>query len=249
VLYKYAAFGERTQSIFESNELYFSSPGDFNDPFDSIVRFVYEGSKQQRKRLLREWSPRHAPDKSRKELLGLEKRILRQNLDIDAQTLQTFHGTFERNRRRIGILCMAEERDNILMWSHYAHNHQGFCLEFRTENPFFARAQKVEYNRLLPRINILEPQWDKIITKGAKGLLTKATDWEYEKEWRIIDLESHPGIQKFPPEALSGVILGHRSEEHRERITHWCRQREHPPTLYEARVKDKEFGLDIVPIS
>jgi len=28
----------------------------------------------------------------------------------------------------------------------------------------------------------------------------------------------------------------------------WCRKREQPPTLYEARKKQKEFGLDIVEI-
>jgi len=28
------------------------------------------------------------------------------------------------------VVCLNEKKDNILMWSHYAKNHTGFCIEY-----------------------------------------------------------------------------------------------------------------------
>jgi len=41
-------------------------------------------------------------------------------------------------------------------------------------------------------------------------ILTKASDWAYEDEWRVIDHETGPGLKAFPEELLVGVILGAR---------------------------------------
>jgi hypothetical protein len=77
VLYKYAAFGKWTPSIFECNELYLSSPESFNDPFDSKIRFIYEGTRTDKKRFIREHWRHYAPNESRKIGLNIEKRALR----------------------------------------------------------------------------------------------------------------------------------------------------------------------------
>jgi hypothetical protein len=37
-----------------------------------------------------------------------------------------------RNRfRSIGVCCFTRNVNSILMWSHYASNHQGFCVEYK----------------------------------------------------------------------------------------------------------------------
>lgn len=48
VLYKYYAFNQWTQYIFERNEVYFQSPDGFNDPFDSKTPMTYEGTEKER---------------------------------------------------------------------------------------------------------------------------------------------------------------------------------------------------------
>lgn len=97
-------------------------------------------------------------------------------------------------------------------------------------------------------MDLLEP-WDRLITQGAEGLLTKAQDWAYEKEWRIVDVDG-VGTQKYPSEALSGVILGCKmSPDNKKQVKEWCGARRLRPTLYEAKEKEQEFGLDITPIS
>jgi hypothetical protein len=39
----------------------------------------------------------------------------------------------------IGILCFLPERDNLLMWSHYADSHKGYALEFKASRADFKR--------------------------------------------------------------------------------------------------------------
>ena len=54
----------------------------------------------------------------------------------------------ERNKINLyerGVCCFSEKKDDILMWSHYADGHKGFCLEFIT--PKHNRDQEVIYNQ------------------------------------------------------------------------------------------------------
>lgn len=247
-LYKYYAFDEWTNRIFENNEIYLSSPESFNDPFDSKIRFIYEGSRTDRKRFIKEWSKKHRPELSRKDRLVYEKSIRKKGLDLRWMA-DVVQDDFMAIRNRIGVFSMSGDKKNILMWSHYANENAGFCVEFRTNNAFFSRARPVEYDRVLPYLNLLEPMWDKLITKAILGLLTKAQDWAYEKEWRIVDVNGC-GIHEYPSEALSSVILGCKiSLEKKKRIKEWCCARELRPALYEAKEKEQEFGFDIISLS
>lgn len=247
VLYKYCMFNEYTEKIFTHNEIYFSTPDEFNDPFDSKPRHICEGKEKQIESYFYEHYRKKCPDRSEEEILSHVKKFVR-----DRSALQkVLEESIERLRKKLGICCFSEKRDNILMWAHYANQHTGFCLEFDIDNDFFRPitcAIKVEYDAILPVLNILELGNYPRKELGRK-LLTKANDWEYEQEWRIVDHKKGPGIQNFPEDALSGVILGCRiSEENKENVFRWCMKRKHPPTLYEAREKQREFGLDIVTI-
>jgi Protein of unknown function (DUF2971) len=95
-----------------------------------------------------------------------------------------------------------------LMWSHYADNHQGVCLEFAVEDPLFGFAQEVMYLSSYP-------QWaphSLMSTDEPSVLLTKSDDWQYEHEYRIIGLAegvSRPLVQQHPL-ILSGDFLRFR---------------------------------------
>lgn len=252
VLYKYCAFDEWTQNVFEKNEIYFQSPDCFNDPFDSKICTTYEGTEEQRiSRLKGHWRKDPTKAKESEEELHLKAvDVVGKCQDVPV-VLRTIERSVERTRKQMGIFCMCgtDEPDNILMWSHYAEAHMGFCLEFKTGNPFFSRALPIEEEGYKPYpscLNLIEPADAKEI---AKALLTKAIDWKYECEWRIVDHINGPGVQTFPSEALTGVILGCRiPPENRQRITQWCEARDPRPALYWAEEKDREFGLDIIPI-
>ena len=248
LLYKYGKFDEYTERIFTQNEIYFSSPDEFNDPFDSKPNLICDGNLKEIKIFLCKMYKKIYPKLSKEKILTLvEMEIITkgQGRIIIEETIEKFRGS---TINKLGICCFTEIRDNILMWAHYAKRHTGFCLEFDVNNDFFRvhdRATKVGYDTIMPVINVLKIFTYQGEEQGQKFLI-KANDWKYEQEWRIVDTKKGPGIQNFPEDALSGIILGCRiSQENKENVFRWCKKRKHPPILYEAREKQKEFGLDI----
>ena len=65
------------------------------------------------------------------EVVGPELEQRKASLDKYAQTFP------DHLNKMIGVLCLCEERDSLLMWAHYARSHTGFVVEYRTDNPFF----------------------------------------------------------------------------------------------------------------
>jgi hypothetical protein len=97
------------------------------------------------------------------------------------------------------ILCLSEVCDNSLMWSHYSDSHKGVVFELQCINDLdspWLIAQPVTYQDS-PPILATKQEWVKSMT-GQKCFnayewqfyqpyaLTKTTDWEYEKEWRVV---------------------------------------------------------------
>jgi hypothetical protein len=248
ILYKYYKFDEYTQRIFENNEVYFQSPAKFNDPFDSKIRIDTKATREQKKRYFRELSPIARPVFSRKQHLEMEKLIMRDKTELKKMEdwAQKNH---ENVRKKMGIFCMSKKNDNILMWSHYADKHTGFCIGFKTDNILFSCIKRVDYDKELPCIKMYESDWKKANELIAKSLLIKAEAWKYEKEWRIVKPDG-VGVKKYPEEALACVIFGCKiSPENRKKIIEWCSSRKTQPRFFEARDKESEFGLDIIPIS
>ena len=61
---------------------------------------------------------------------------------------------FATYRDQIAMLCLAESRDNLLMWSHYADQHAGFIVGVDTTHPCFnrRRSETDEHNYFRPVI-------------------------------------------------------------------------------------------------
>lgn len=246
-LYKYFSINKYTRSVFVNNEIYFCKPSQFNDPFDSKVCYKFEGKQITKLHFIR---------KQLKQLPSCSKKQAKQILSDPKNFIE-----FERNmqklwddsRNQLGVLCLSEKNDNILMWSHYSQQHQGFCLEFNPKLGFLQRAHPIVYSQKLPIFNPLhykETRQQKLTL--AKDLLTKSSDWKYEQEWRVINLPEHggPGVHELHEKALTGVIFGFRmSEENKEQIITWCDIRKHKPNFYITRPKKEEYGLDIVPLN
>lgn len=93
---------------------------------------------------------------------------------------------------------------NITMWSHYADEHRGFCVKYKTDN-YPLKHHSLTINGLFPvsytsKLHFLSPH--KLLETGnsinmimknpsllkaiIKSMLTKSRHWNYEKEWRLI---------------------------------------------------------------
>jgi len=78
-----------------------------------------------------------------------------------------------------GCLSLSATPKNILMWSHYAHNHKGYVIGFDAEHDYFGRTVRpVIYSDLRPSHNPLEER------HSGEIFYTKSRDWSYEQEHR-----------------------------------------------------------------
>lgn len=244
-LYKYRHIDENNKDfiadIFTNNKIFFASPSSFNDPFDCQARLSFDAPLRLQRSyldsLLKKRSPHLTRNERRTKIKNGLPSILGDN--FSKATLREILGD-------VGVFCLSEVRDNILMWSHYANGHTGFCLEFiaTSDTPIFGGALKVRYDIQKP---ILQYFIDDRLVQIEKALFTKSQDWSYEKEWRIIDHEHGAGVRSFNAEHLTGVILGCRMLESTKRqIIEWVLARKSKMKIYESVINEQKYTLDIV---
>lgn len=126
------------------------------------------------------------------------------------------------------------------MWSHYADNHRGFCIEynFSLHNLEKNFVYPVIYSAMRPKIPweifIMAENMDDIeVNKSFLPyylllLLTKDEVWSYEREWRILVPSVNNDMDiKAPP--ISCIYLGALcSEENQEQILSIAKQLDVP---------------------
>jgi hypothetical protein len=225
------------EKIICDHELYFSAPSSFNDPFDCRPPFSFEASDDEKRRYLDRVIKRNSsPQENRQQRRAETKNRL--TALSDPEMLTTIQAANIRTLTQdIGVLCLSDVRDDILMWSHYADAHQGLCLEFDGNYEFFARAQPIAYKSERPTINAFRDSLDKMV---IEALLTKAQHWSYEREWRVIDHTTGPGTYRFPAAALTGIILGAQIPDNlAAMVLGWIKRRANPVTLFRASVHRK----------
>lgn len=244
-LYKYRSMASRgNERVFSQNEIHFCSARDFNDPFDC-------------RPLLRTPDPERAKHYAKylvEKNLGASPRSARRRKVSEVRKRVSHSRDYERLYLQVawsfGLYCLSEVCDSILMWSHYADNHQGFCLEFAGEDPEelpFPLCWPVTYQKELPVLDTTVTMDDIYTDEIVRvGLMTKYSDWAYEKEWRALET-SGPGLRPFSPGTLTGVILGARmSTEDREKVLAWVGHHSMPLKVSEARLSRDRFALEIV---
>lgn len=263
VIYKYLPAEDYLPKILSGESLKFSSPLDFNDPFECKPlclielgkagdRFLSQGCKELG------YSPAKRI-KKKGELRRFQGRALPSGLESNMSELL----------KGIGISCFSEARDSILMWAHYAAEHSGVCIGFDTTKHFFQTAWQVQYQDALP---IIYRPSDSPDTMLSKSLLTKSIHWKYEREWRIVrrtmtleqqratackyahcsseELEvmanqNGPGFYRFPNQVISEVILGVKMKpEKKLQVLRWIQEAKIEVPIYEARRHPSEFRLE-----
>lgn len=61
ILFRYCKIDSFTKNIFAQNQIFFSSPDRFNDPFDSKIMLNFEGTEEQWKDCLLDICKKHYP--------------------------------------------------------------------------------------------------------------------------------------------------------------------------------------------
>jgi hypothetical protein len=202
-----AKLPERLRTFLINSQLWLSHHKSFNDPFDMKAHVVLEGTEKQIERRFKALIADRTGGRRSERRQMLRKWMKRSRAENEA----ILNETFTQSAGAAGICSFGGDPRSILMWAHYAQNHEGFCVQFAFAGDprTFAWAQEVQYADEYPRINYTDHA---NLPDALYTVLTrKHSGWSYEKEWRIVHLAGANTLLQFRPEALVGVILGCRA--------------------------------------
>jgi hypothetical protein len=217
-LYHYEKFNaDYLATTLKEQKIHCSNPANLNDPWDCKPWFDCRSMISDPVKLeevltflANAAGPTLATDPRR---LLLEDRLRKNPEELRKYIGQFSVGlTAELTKRR--IYCLTPIPNSTLMWSHYAANHTGICLEFGVENTLFRKARPVRYCTTYPEWTVHQME-DKVL----ELVLTKSMDWSYEREFRLIGshldgpLKLHGDFFLLPAGALTSVIIGCGSEQ------------------------------------
>jgi hypothetical protein len=249
VLYKYLDWNDRARSILEDEIIWYSKVSEFNDPFEGIYEINYDITPESIVSLAVKGLSNEYHNWS-----SISDFILKNVVTDDFGGLrirEDFRGTM-KNRveemlaglKNAGVLSLSESHRNILLWSHYANDHKGICIEFERDiddflgNSSFCRP--VIYSEIYPIPSIDDVlKHEDFLTNQI--LFTKSKHWEYEKEWRIWNTagnKTHP----IPGKILS-VTMGAKWDGDVNLLKRLSMQKDFK--LFKASTVKGKYGLNI----
>lgn len=242
-LFKYRSLsGESlkwTRELILQGKLWFPSPLDFNDPFDTLPDIRIEGTRDQLQRRVRRLVRSNRPDLPRGARLELSEYIISKGLPAMRAYLED---AVRQTASELAVCSYTTRVDDILMWSHYADQHRGICVRMSTRSPFFMTSLPfpVRYQETRPAIDWMADELD---TELIDILVTKASLWKHEREWR--QLEKGPGIRRLPDRTLEAIYLGCRiSSEDRQLVLQWVKDLTWPVEIHAAKPSRSAFALE-----
>lgn len=243
------------RDLIEKQEIYFSSPRWFNDPFDCRINVAFYLLAEDEK-LAREYFhqvvSRQFPLVSENEHNSLVQRLLDEGRFRNKEWIeQEDEKEINQLHDRIGVISLTEHNDNILMWSHYSNSHKGFCMGFDTaklfyhpEDPTF-QGQKVCYPPKYPIILPTESSHE----QTRKQMFTKYEKWSYEDEYRLIKYNSADTVFKLKKDVFTEIILGHLiSKEDEKHIIKTVKNHLPGIKILKAKANPRDFNLTIEPL-
>lgn len=266
IIYKYRCWsrlgpdGKRIPEAFHQNillkcEIFFASPKSFNDPFDLPKEVRYDKlTKWEKMQKLKRHRRQEDPTLGPKEVNSRARRVYKKRMWVRPEIVRLSR---EQDAESVGVFSATARKDSILMWSHYADSHRGFCVGFDRERlqkhldmlttedqvdaPVFV-IHPVTYAKVYPSPDPREA--DKL--EQAKQIYsTKAEDWSYEREIRLMVLERTDFGLRLPDEVYSELIFGLRMcPEEKKKIAAHVRQHLPHVKIWQAAEKRREFTLE-----
>lgn len=180
ILYKYLDI-VGAKCMIGNKDLQFTNASQLNDPFDCHPKLLDYSNVPETERSER------IPDEWTKEIK--ENKAL--------------------NLRNDTWLCsLSKVNDSILMWSHYCYNHKGVCIGLNIEKVL--ESVPPMFGEIYIKPLVLEVQYQDIIKRpnGYKQSFyyqwrTKAKEWEYEQEVRLVIPEPSPMYAAFTSEQFN----------------------------------------------
>jgi hypothetical protein len=218
IVYKYRCWNDahpKHKTILTEQEVYFSSPKDFDDPMDckNLTRYdlltksdIFEKYLLDSRGRNKEFTPdqheafaRFYADRSPLQ----DKIFVRRKMENDFEVLCS----------RLGILSLTERLDLPEMWDKYAEGSTGICVGFdaRKVFEFFGGGGRVNYYEKLP---VIFPRPKHSFEEQLTlQVYSKEVKWDFEREYRTLKLFPKIAtigdrIIKLPPKSIIEVVVG-----------------------------------------
>jgi hypothetical protein len=179
-----------------------------------------------------------------------------------------------RLRENTWICSLSKINDSLLMWSHYADNHRGVCIELNMAHVI--KYLDGRYGTVVNNFGV-EVQYKDIVQKPdyfknfqnyhEYQISTKGKDWEYEQEWRLYIVKPMPNYMKLPfkpkrnvtndwkkarvypvlgGECFEAIYLGAKiSEEDLQKAINLARKINKDIKIYQMEINPEAFKLDV----
>lgn len=275
MLYKYRSINESSLKNLEDDTIWLSDPKNFNDPYDcsfhhkvemdignadSVLSMLFkhglldvlteeqiQAVRESENPIIKllELSYPDKPDFGRSCGEALSHIVKERDNALVRETSEGFKQMFK-------ICCFSENPKSILMWSHYANYHTGFCIgydfhELGNDDVRTRSIYPVVYSdEMFDATGVFaSPKNIENILYLNQVALMKSTEWSYEKEWRLVF--GHMLMQQEMPYRMPKpkcVILGAKiSSANEDTIRKICDRKN--IEVLKLYMKHNQFLLDV----
>lgn len=224
-LYRYRNFSHWEDEIGKG-EIYLCSANELNDPMDCLAYF--NCSRLPKNCRLTD------------ELIGRYKISYNQIIN-KYRNEKELENLFEGLREDVKTASFTETNKSLLMWSHYANMHQGFCIEYKTK-----KMGEILKSKLFPVLysdtkpDVFDEIKDCSFNAMIKAFVFKASDWKYENEWRVVTSKNNN--KYYQAEAVDTIYLGSKcNEENRSKIIELAKAK--GKKVVQMKISLKEYKL------
>ncbi len=249
-LYRYYSNADFILDVLRYRRLYHCLPMEFNDPFDCRPLLTIRHSKCNNgtwHKLFFHLAKFQYPEETTEELTKHADAAMAKGLHKDTAWLSEVDETFKTIGSLVRVCCFATDARNMMMWTHYAANHQGLALVFRTaflldDQSKEFRGQAVTYVPSALGVHEYVDAIEKDSTNEDSAAMariiysTKTKHWRGEEEIRFFTSKERTHLS-FPESALCAIVFGDRCWEHLighviEALKDW----DHKPRLFKASI-------------
>lgn len=244
-IYKYFRADQRSIDAVKENKLWYSAPCKFNDVFDCDILV---DKNELLNSVLKQYPGKRGVRPGSQVWRDTKKEI--------EKALPSLIGVLDGLKVKTGIACFTETDDSLLMWSHYANNHSGMCIEYdlmKINEQLRFSPVPVVYGGERVRLSTIDQDSFEAESKKVliESLTSKSQEWSYEREWRIIrdDGACGPKWDANKNGALldmvrpNSIIMGCMAKpELEEEIKAYCN--EEKINLYKMRKSNERYELE-----
>lgn len=254
ILYKYRSWPEKCgrnrfqRRILIKNEIYFSSAEQFNDPFDNSLPFRYKESDLTHQNLFnklfligrRNW-PKMTDEQLQKICI---ERINSGVFENGKYWKENADENIKSMKSSLGIFSLSAVNDSILMWSHYADSHRGYCIGFDSNILFGLSGSlgNVIYDNIFPEIGLFDDSLESFL----RFFITKSESWSYEQEYRILKKDLAKKTIIFTNDCIKQIIFGCKmNASKKKQIRDIVASKYKNVEIFEAEMSSTEFKINL----